>query len=63
MADMLLRLDDDLIAQLTLKADLKGRSLEEELRDIITTAAYRAVRPPSMANSAPVTKRDSSDSK
>jgi plasmid stability protein len=61
--DLLLDLDDELIARLECKAKLNNRTLEDQLRHIITTASYRAVRPPSMTNSAPVTKRDSSDNR
>jgi plasmid stability protein len=38
MADLLIDLDDDLIERLKAAAELKGRSLEEEIRDIITRA-------------------------
>jgi antitoxin FitA len=39
MADVHIELDDDLIRSLKATADLKGRTLEEELRDIISRAA------------------------
>lgn len=39
MADVHIELDDGLIRSLQATADLKGRTLEEELRDIITRAA------------------------
>ena len=39
MADVHIELDDGLIRSLKATADLKGRTLEEELRDIITRAA------------------------
>jgi plasmid stability protein len=32
-------LDDDVIERLKTKADLKGHSLEQELRDVLTAAA------------------------
>ena len=38
MVDILLELDDDLIKQYELKALLKGRTLEEELRATIEAA-------------------------
>jgi hypothetical protein len=61
--DLILDLDDALISRLETKAWANNRSLEEQLRHMITTAAYLDVNPPSMTNSAPVTKRDSSDSR
>ena len=39
MADILLDLDDSLIHRLMRRAELNGRSLEEEIRDIIDRAA------------------------
>jgi plasmid stability protein len=39
MADVHIELDDGLMRSLQATADLKGRTLEEELRDIITRAA------------------------
>jgi plasmid stability protein len=40
MGQVLVRnLDDDVIERLKRKAELKGRSLEQELRDVITAAA------------------------
>jgi plasmid stability protein len=36
MADVLIRLDDDLIQRFKVIAELKGRTLEEELREIIS---------------------------
>ena len=39
MADIHIELDDGLIRSLKATADLKGRTLEEELRDIISRAA------------------------
>jgi antitoxin FitA len=39
MADIHIELDDDLIRSLRATAELKGRTLEEELRDIINRAA------------------------
>ena len=39
MADVHIELDDGLIRSLKATADLKGRTLEEELRDIISRAA------------------------
>jgi plasmid stability protein len=39
MADIHIELDDGLIRSLKATAELKGRTLEEELRDIITRAA------------------------
>jgi antitoxin FitA len=39
MADVHIELDDGLIRSLQATADLKGRTLEEELRDIISRAA------------------------
>lgn len=39
MTDIVLNLDDRLIERLKAKAALKGRSLEEEIRDIIDRAA------------------------
>jgi plasmid stability protein len=35
MADVLVELDDNLVARLKVAADLKGRTLEEEIRDIL----------------------------
>ena len=39
MADVLIDLDDSLIERLKVTAELKGRTLEEELREIIKRAA------------------------
>ncbi len=40
MGQVLIRnLDDDVVAALKLRAELKGRSLEQELREIVTAAA------------------------
>lgn len=40
MGQVLIRnLDDEVIASLRLKAELKGRPLEQELREILTNAA------------------------
>ena len=39
MADVLIELDDDVIKLFKIKAKLKGRSLEEELRARIVAAA------------------------
>ncbi len=40
MGQVLVRnLDDDVIERLKLKAELKGNSLEQELREVITAAA------------------------
>jgi plasmid stability protein len=39
MTDIVLDLDDGLIRRLKLTADLKGRTLEEEIRAIIVRAA------------------------
>ena len=40
MAQVIVRnLDDEVVASLKLKAKLKGRSLEQELRDILKRAA------------------------
>jgi plasmid stability protein len=39
MADLLIDLDDGLIERLKVTAELKGRTLEEEVRDIIERAA------------------------
>lgn len=40
MAQVLVRnLDDHVVASLKLRAELKGKSLEQELRDLITDAA------------------------
>jgi plasmid stability protein len=39
MADVRIDLDDDVIKRLELLAEAKGRTLEEEARDIITRAA------------------------
>jgi plasmid stability protein len=39
MPDILLELDDSLIQRLKAKAELKGRTLEEEIREIIIRAA------------------------
>ena len=40
MAQVLIRnLDDDVVARLKIKAELKGHSLEQELREIISMAA------------------------
>jgi plasmid stability protein len=39
MVDVVLDLDEGLIERLRAKASLKGRSLEEEIRDIIHRAA------------------------
>jgi len=39
MADILIDLDDGLIERLKVTAELKGRTLEEEVRDIIERAA------------------------
>jgi antitoxin FitA len=39
MADIRIDLEDDVIQRLTVAAELKGRTLEEEVRDIITRAA------------------------
>ena len=39
MVDVHIELDDGLIRSLKATADLKGRTLEEELRDIISRAA------------------------
>jgi plasmid stability protein len=40
MGQVLVRnLDDDVIASLKTKAEIKGHSLEQELRDVITAAA------------------------
>jgi len=39
MADVVIDLDDGLIARLKVTAELKGRTLEEELREIISRAA------------------------
>lgn len=39
MADIVLDLDDSLVERLKATAALKGRSLEEEMRDIIGRAA------------------------
>jgi plasmid stability protein len=39
MADVRIELDDRLVKSLTVTAELKGRTLEEELRDIICRAA------------------------
>lgn len=40
MGQVLIRnLDDEVIEGLKLRAEIKGRSLEQELRDIITAAA------------------------
>lgn len=40
MGDVLVRgLDDQVIAQMKAKAELRGHSLEQELRDVITAAA------------------------
>ena len=39
MADILIDLDDSLIERLRITAELKGRTLEEELREIIKRAA------------------------
>ena len=44
MGQVLIRnLDDDLIAAIKLKAELKGHSLEQELRDILKKAAGSTV--------------------
>jgi plasmid stability protein len=59
--DVIIDLDDEVIERWKRKAQVNGRSLEEELREIITISSHRAVKPPSMTNSAPVTKLDSSD--
>lgn len=37
--DILIDLDDEVLERLKIKAELKGHSLEQELRDIITAAA------------------------
>ncbi len=40
MAQVLIRnIDDDVIANLKIRAELKGKPLEQELRDILTFAA------------------------
>ena len=39
MADILIDLDDGLIERLKVTAELKGRTLEEEVKDIIERAA------------------------
>lgn len=39
MADILIELEDSLIERLRVIADLKGRTLEDEVREIITRAA------------------------
>lgn len=39
MTDVVLDLDDGLIQQLKVRAELKGRTLEEEIREIIVRAA------------------------
>lgn len=40
MAQVIIRnLDDDVVSRLKAKAELHGRSLEQELRDILTRAA------------------------
>jgi plasmid stability protein len=39
MADIRIDLEDDVIQRLTVAAELKGRTLEEEVRHIITRAA------------------------
>ena len=39
MADVRIELDDDVMKRLARAAELKGRTLEEEVRDIITHAA------------------------
>lgn len=39
MADVRIELDDDVVKRLARAAELKGRTLEEEVRDIITHAA------------------------
>lgn len=40
MGQVLIRnLDDEVIASLKLRAELKGKSLEQELRDVISAAA------------------------
>jgi antitoxin FitA-like protein len=39
MTDIILDLDDGLIRRLKLTAELKGRTLEEEIREIIMRAA------------------------
>ena len=41
MADVRIDLDDDVIKRLELLAEAKGRTLEDEARDIITRAAPR----------------------
>jgi antitoxin FitA len=45
MAQVLVRsLDDRVVEQLKFKAELKGQSLEQELRDILTAAAPLTAR-------------------
>ena len=40
MAQVLVRnIDEDVVSRLKVKAELKGQSLEQELRDILTAAA------------------------
>jgi len=39
MIDVRIELDDDVIKRLELRAEAKGRTLEEEMRDITTRAA------------------------
>jgi antitoxin FitA len=39
MVDVRIELDDDVIKRLEVRAEAKGRTLEEEVRDIITRAA------------------------
>ena len=49
MVDVLIELDDAVIKQFELKAELKGRSLEDELRAAIVTAAESTVAEPPLA--------------
>jgi plasmid stability protein len=77
MAQVIVRnLDDEVVASLKLKAKLKGRSLEQELRDILKRAAeltkeeklalidsIRAMTPRRLENDSSELIRDDRDSR